>query len=130
MRETNEQIVLEEIDRKPDFLLVLFSTPFCGKCEIAERYLKEVILQLPEFPVYKVLVDYSPIIVEKYQVTSAPSFKLFVNGEVAQTLFGIRTTDDLYYTLKNYLQKKNYYDDFDWGELFGEKEKEDNIEEE
>jgi len=78
-----------------------------------------------------VLVDYSPLIVEKYQVTSAPSFKLFVNGEVAQTLFGMRTSDDLYYTLKNYVQKKNNYDDFDWGELFGEEEeKEDNKEEE
>ncbi|MBE3554770.1 MAG: thioredoxin family protein, partial [Thermicanus sp.] len=90
--------------------------PFCGKCVIAERNLESVLTQLPDFPVYKCVVDYAPKVVERLQVTSAPSLKFLVNGEVVHTSFGIRTTDDLYYNLSPYVKKnENPYEDFDWG---------------
>lgn len=120
MKETNEKEIMQEIDKKEGFVLVLFSTPFCGKCEIAERFLEEVTPQLPEFPAFKSVVDYSPIIVEKYKVSSAPSFKLFQNGEVVQTLFGIRASEDLYYTIKNYVKKEENYEDI-WATLLDDK---------
>lgn len=84
--------------------------------------MEEVRPQLPEFPAYKSNVETSPEIVEKYNVASAPSFKLFVDGEVVQTLFGMRAADDLYYTLSNYVKKdEKAYEDL-WGELFTEEE--------
>ena len=125
MKETHEKDIMQEIDKKDGFLLVLFSTPFWGKCEIAERFLEEILPQLPEFPAYKSVVDYSPNIVEKYEVSSAPSFKLFVDGEVVQTLFGMRSPDDLYYTLSNYVKKdESSYGDL-WADLIEETEKKD-----
>ncbi|MFV9511528.1 thioredoxin family protein [Tepidibacillus sp. LV47] len=88
---------------------------------MAERFLEQVLPQLPEFPAFKCNVNFSPKIVEKYQVTSAPSFKLFVDGEVVQTLFGMRTPDDLYYTIKNYVKKEENYEDV-WAALLKEEE--------
>ncbi|GBF12226.1 hypothetical protein HK1_02287 [Tepidibacillus sp. HK-1] len=76
---------------------------------------------MPEFPAFKCNVNFSPNIVEKYQVSAAPSFKLFVDGEVVQTLFGMRSPDDLYYTLKNYVKKEENYEDI-WSTLFAEAE--------
>jgi len=119
MKETNEIEIMKKIDEKYGFVLVLFSSYLCGKCKIAEDYLEKVLPQLPEFPVYKCVIDYSTKIVDTYHVTSAPSFKLFVNGEVIQTLFGLRSSDDLYYTLKNYIKTKDNYKDV-WTELLEE----------
>lgn len=120
MKVTDELEIMKEIDRKNGFLLVLFSTPLCGKCEIAEKYLEEVKEQLPEFPGFKCNVEESSIIIDKYNVTSAPSFKLFVDGEVVQTLFGLRAKDDLYYTLTDYVKKDaSAYEDL-WGDLLEE----------
>jgi len=117
MKVTNELEIMKEIDKKDGFLLVLFSTPTCGKCEIAERYLEEVKEQLPDFVSFKCNVEESSEIIDKYNVTSAPSFKVFIDGEVVQTLFGLRTKDDLYYTLTDYLKKNaNTYEDL-WGDL-------------
>jgi len=44
---------------------------------------------------------------------------LFVDGEVVQTLFGMRSSDDLYYTIKNYVKKEENYEDI-WATLFEE----------
>ncbi len=57
-------------------------------------------------------------------VSSAPSFKLFVDGEVVQTLFGMRSKDDLYYTIKNYINKEENYADI-WSTLLDEDENND-----
>jgi len=57
---------------------------------------------LPKFTIYKSIVDYSPKLVNKYQVV--------------QTLFGMRSPDDLYYTLKSYLKQEEDYSSV-WGEL-------------
>jgi thioredoxin-like negative regulator of GroEL len=116
MKETNEIEIMQKIEKKEGFVLVLFSSLLCGKCKIAEDYLEKVLPQLPEFPVYKCNIDYSSKIVDAYHVTSAPSFKLFVDGEVIQTLFGLRSSDDLYYTIKNYVKTKENYTDV-WSEL-------------
>ncbi|WP_339064008.1 thioredoxin family protein [Tepidibacillus marianensis] len=88
---------------------------------MAERFLEEIRPQLPDFPAFKSNVNFSPNIVEKYQVSAAPSFKLFMDGEVIQTLFGMRSPDDLYYTIKNYIKKEENYEDV-WATLFEESE--------
>lgn len=119
MNESNELEIMRKIGEKDGFVLVFFSSPMCGICKIAEKYLDAVLPNLPEFPVFKCIIDNSPLIVEACHVTSAPSFKLFVDGRVTQTLFGLRSADDLYYTLKNYVKAKEDYEDV-WSELLEE----------
>lgn len=104
MKEHSEREILEIIDSKPPFILIYFTNPFCGSCKIAEQYLEEVLPQLPDFPALKCNVHYSSQIVERLQVTSTPSFKFLVNGEVVYTSFGIRTKEDLYYNIITYLK--------------------------
>lgn len=117
MKESTEKEILALLDEKPPFMILFFSTPFCGKCVIAERNLEAVLAQIPPVPVYKCIVDYAPQVVERLQVTSAPSIKFLVNGEVVHTSFGIRTTDDLYYNISPYVKRDvNPYEDFDWGD--------------
>ncbi|GAB6099332.1 hypothetical protein JCM16358_12110 [Halanaerocella petrolearia] len=40
---------------------------------------------------------------DKYKVTSVPVFKLFKEGEVVYTGFGVRESNDLYYQLSSFL---------------------------
>lgn len=116
MKDTNQKEIMQKIEEKRGFVLVFFSSYTCGYCKIAEDYLEKTLSQLPEFIVFKCIIDDSPEIVEAYHVTSAPSFKLFIDGEVIQTLFGLRSSDDLYYTLKNYISTANHYNEI-WPEL-------------
>jgi thiol-disulfide isomerase/thioredoxin len=104
MKENSEREILDLIDAKPPFILIYFTNPFCGRCKIAEQFLEEVLPQLPEFPVLKCNVHFSPHVVQRLQVTTTPSFKFLVNGEVVYTSFGIRTKDDLYYNIIAYLK--------------------------
>lgn len=106
---TDENDILKELNKKNGFVLVIFSSLKCGICTIAEQYLEEVIPEFQDFPSYKCNIDFSPNLVNKYKILSVPMIKLFIDGQVVETLFGLRHKDDIYYTLKNYNKSKNNY---------------------
>lgn len=84
-------------------LLILFTSQNCGYCQIAKKNLNQVIDSFPEILVYECSISNSPKIVERYQVSSVPILKLFIEGKVVYTAFGIRDSSDLYYQIKSFL---------------------------
>lgn len=91
-----------KIIRKHELVLVIFSQD-CGYCQLAKRNLEEIIDQLPELPVYEGMISELSEVTEEYKITSVPVFKLFENGEVVYTGFGVRESKDLYYQLSSFL---------------------------
>ncbi|AGB40365.1 Thioredoxin [Halobacteroides halobius DSM 5150] len=92
-----------EIIREHEVVLMIFSSQDCGYCQLAKRNLREIIDQLSKLQVYECLISEVPEIREKYKITSVPVFKLFKEGKVVYTGFGVRESNDLYYQLSSFL---------------------------
>ncbi|MDI3297992.1 MAG: thioredoxin family protein [Bacillota bacterium] len=101
------EVPQEEVEallrRPPEVMALLFVTPTCGQCGLLERALEAVLPALPPFPVYRLWVEESRRLVERFAVSSAPTLKLLIRGEPVHTWFGARTPDDLYYMIRAYL---------------------------
>lgn len=101
--EADEAAVEALLRRPPEAMALYFATPACGQCGLLERALEEVLPALPPLPVYRLWVEKAPRLVRRFDVTSAPTLKLFVRGEPVHTWFGARRPEDLYYMLRAYL---------------------------
>ncbi|KJS22336.1 MAG: hypothetical protein VR72_06590 [Clostridiaceae bacterium BRH_c20a] len=81
-------------------VLIVFSSPSCGRCIIAKQHLKDILPNFKDMVVFECKVEDAPNTVEKYKVTSVPQIKLFQKGEPTYTAFGILNSQHLYYDLK------------------------------
>ncbi len=100
---TDEREIKQIIQKEKGLIGVLFSAPSCGYCTMMERNLQQVISSLPSFPLLKCNVENSGNLSSSLGIRSIPALKLFRNGEVVHTFFGVRAPDDLYYTIKSFL---------------------------
>ncbi|MGM0369459.1 MAG: thioredoxin family protein [Bacillota bacterium] len=94
---------LEQMIKENNNLLIIFSNPSCGYCQLAKKNLKEIIPSFPNLTVRECIVNDNPTLRDKYKITSVPIFKLIQEGEVVYTGFGVRSADDLYYQLQSFL---------------------------
>lgn len=89
-----EQEVLEASKSKP--VLVDFFAPWCGTCKLMEEVVSEAKTEAGDKAIFgKVDIDASPELAEKYEVMSLPTFKVFKNGEVTETVSGAKSKEDL-----------------------------------
>ena len=98
---TSENI--DQIIKKNDSLLIVFSNPSCGYCKLAKKNLTEIIDSFPNLVVGECIVNKNHKLKDKYQINSVPMFKLIKAGEVVYTGFGVRSANDLYYQLKSFM---------------------------
>ncbi|MBO8170573.1 MAG: thioredoxin family protein [Bacillaceae bacterium] len=103
MEYCDQQTIEQAIESEKNLVAILFSSPACGYCTMLERNLQQILPSLPPFSIYKYNTQDSGELAEKYHISSIPCLKLFKEGEQVHTLFGVRTPDDLYYTIKSYL---------------------------
>ncbi|MGG4142245.1 thioredoxin family protein [Paenibacillus algorifonticola] len=96
--EEDEWLRLARIGNGKDALL--FSSPFCGTCKVAERMLD--IVQAAEVPttMYKININYAPKLREAWKITSVPCLVLVKNGEPQRFEYAMRSVDYLYKLLK------------------------------
>lgn len=80
---------------------ILFSSPFCGTCKVAERMLE--VVDAAEVPVtlYKMNINYSAKLREAWKITSVPCLVLLKNGEPVRFEYAMRSVDYLYGLLKS-----------------------------
>ena len=80
---------------------ILFSSPLCGTCKVAERMLE--IVDAAEVPVtlYKLNINYSAKLREAWKISSVPCLVLLKNGEPIQFEYAMRSVDHLYTLMKS-----------------------------
>ena len=77
-------------------LLVDFWAEWCGPCKMIAPVLDELAEELDgQASIGKVDIDQFPQLAEKYGVTSIPTLIVFKGGEIADTLIGLRSKNEL-----------------------------------
>ncbi len=76
-------------------VLVDFFATWCGPCKMLAPVLEEVEAEHPEVAFFKLDVDQSPEIANRYGVMSIPTLILFKNGEEADKSVGYMPKEDI-----------------------------------
>ena len=77
-------------------LVVDFWAPWCGPCKAIAPILEELAEELGDtVKICKVNVDDNSDIAGKYQVRAIPTILLFKGGQLAETIVGLTSKDDL-----------------------------------
>ncbi|MHA6482930.1 thioredoxin family protein [Paenibacillus sp. strain BS8-2] len=79
---------------------VLFTTPLCGTCKVAERMLEVVEAAGANYPLYKTNINFTPRLRDQWQIASVPCLLLVRNGKLVSKEYAMRSVDYLYGLLK------------------------------
>lgn len=92
----------EVLDHKGVVLVDFFAT-WCGPCKALTPIVDKLSEEMSgKVKIVKVDIDENSALVTEYRVMSVPTMKLFKNGEVVETLVGLRPESEL-------RDKLNYY---------------------
>ncbi|QNK56386.1 thioredoxin family protein [Paenibacillus sp. PAMC21692] len=80
---------------------VLFTTPLCGTCKVAERMLEIVEAAGCDYPLYKTNINFTPRLRDDWQIESVPCLVLLKNGKVISKEYAMRSVDYLYSLMKS-----------------------------
>ena len=86
VKEINTQNFDEEV--KDGLVLVDLYATWCGPCRMLSPIVDEVSEEVPGLKVFKVDVDESPEIAERYNVASIPTLLVLENGELKNISVG------------------------------------------
>lgn len=85
---SNQQEFNKTVLQSTKTVLVDFHAEWCGPCKIMNPVLEEVAKETPEIDVAKVDVDSASDIAATYNVSSIPTFLVFVGGEIVGQAIG------------------------------------------
>ena len=92
----------EVLDHKGVVLVDFFAT-WCGPCKALTPIVDKLSEEMSgKVKIVKVDIDENSALATEYRVMSVPTMKLFKNGEVVETLVGLRPESEL-------RDKLNYY---------------------
>ena len=77
-------------------VVIDFWAPWCGPCKAIAPILEELASELGDSAkICKVNVDNNSEVAGKYEIRAIPTILIFKNGEVADTIVGLTSKDDL-----------------------------------
>ena len=77
-------------------VVVDFWAPWCGPCKAIAPILEELADELGDaVKICKVNVDNNSEIAGKFEIRAIPTILIFKNGEIAETVVGLSSKDDL-----------------------------------
>lgn len=94
--EVNEETFETEVLKSNVLTLVDFWAPWCGPCRVLGPIVEEIANEYEgKLKVVKVDVDENDELSEKYNITSIPSVKFFLNGKIVSEFVGIKQKDEI-----------------------------------
>ncbi len=79
---------------------VLFYTPFCGTCRVAEKMLDVVMEMRPDLKIGKCNVNFAQNIVQDWQITSVPCLTVLQHGIPMRKEYAMRDVRHLLEVLR------------------------------
>jgi len=79
---------------------VLFYTPFCGTCKLAERMLDIVLEAGGTIPVSQININYAMDLTQDWKISSVPALIIFQSGFLVQKEYAIHSVVELQQWLK------------------------------
>ncbi|QAY67258.1 thioredoxin family protein [Paenibacillus protaetiae] len=79
---------------------ILFSTPFCGTCKVAERMLEIADTAGVPVTLYQMNMNFSPSLRDAWKISSVPCLVLLRGGEPVRFEYTMRSVDHIYKLLK------------------------------
>ena len=75
---------------------ILFTSPLCGTCKVAERMLEIVAHLGVPAQLYKANINFTPYFREQWQIRSIPALILIKNGKVIEQIYAMNSVDFVY----------------------------------
>lgn len=91
--ELNDQNFSPEVENFSGVALVDFWAPWCGPCKIQGPIVEELAQEFSGqagVKIFKLNVDENQSVLEKQQVMSIPTLKIFKNGQVVEEMIGVQ----------------------------------------
>ncbi len=84
-------------------VLVDFWAPWCGPCRMLSPIIEEVAGEVDGVKVGKLNVDENPQVASQFQIMSIPTVMLFKDGELVETMIGLRPKEAYVEVIKKYI---------------------------
>ena len=84
----------KEVIKEGKVVVDLFAT-WCGPCKMLSPILDEISEEITSTKFYKIDVDDNQDVAREYNVMSIPTVLIFENGELVNTIVGLRSREDL-----------------------------------
>ena len=81
--------------QESEFCVVDFSATWCGPCRMLKPIIEDIEMLLKDVTFYNVDVDECEDIAREYKIFSIPTIMVFKNGQVADTMVGLGTQDEI-----------------------------------
>ena len=101
LQELNEKELLALSQADIGRAAVLFTTPMCGTCKVAERMLEIADAAGTDYSVFKSNINFTPRLRETWRIASVPCLIVLKNGQVVRQEYAMRSVDYLYGLLKD-----------------------------
>lgn len=83
-----------EVIKEGKVVVDLFAT-WCGPCKMLSPILDEISEEITTTKFYKIDVDDNQDVAREYNIMSIPTVLIFENGELSNTIVGLRSREDL-----------------------------------
>lgn len=96
IHEITEEQLLNKVTTMEGAEALLFYTPLCGTCKLAERMLEIVQQTSVSIPSSKLNINYAPRLRDQWKITSVPCLVLLKDGEPIRFEYAIHSVDHVY----------------------------------
>ena len=104
LKHVDEMNFKKEVLEAKRIVLVDFFTTWCGQCQILGPILEKISNSRAEFDIAKVDVDQAQELAIKYGIEVVPTMLIFKDGQVMQTLEGVRSEEEIVSEVSKYME--------------------------